>query len=396
MALRSERRLPSLAGKPGNSVTPSKVPRNKLFGNTTTPKRTAGRKCLQDGAKLDNIAIEPTISNSSQIHQNENKDVRTPTPSTSGKPKAWPLPLLRKEKNNSKIQPLSKKNSNSNKKLKNRKNVDPKQPTVKALIESYNKKAEEEQEESLNQDKQERIAVATRPSYSSVVLNTTTSSTEGAKQTSENIPSVPCETRTRTTVNFLRKYRREKWEERMKWVEDDIDRKIDSKDALPEDLQDRSSPMVVVGSDVVSLFPSLDVEQVAAKVKDAVIASKIKWDEIDYLEGARYLALNWTAEECRTSKLRRVLPTRRKTCGTRPGLRGAGPRGKTRGTQEQWSFPNITLEDWEKTEIIAENISLATNAMFKYHFYSFDGKTQGGPNRGKRHVCHCKTGDEPI
>ena len=204
------------------------------------------------------------------------------------------------------------------------------------------------------------------------------------------------ETRTRTTVNFLRKYRREKWEERMKWVEDDIDRKIDSKDALPEDLQARSSPMVVVGSDVVSLFPSLDVEQVAAKVKDAVIASKIKWDEIDYLEGARYLALNWTAEECRTSKLRRVLPTRRKTCGTRPGLRGAGPRGKTRGTQEQWSFPNITLEDWEKTEIIAENISLATNAMFKYHFYSFDGKTQGGPNRGKRHVCHCKTGDEPI
>ena len=38
---------------------------------------------------------------------------------------------------------------------------------------------------------------------------------------------------------------------------------ISSKEALKEDLQDFSIPIVMIGGDVVSLYPNLDVNRVA-------------------------------------------------------------------------------------------------------------------------------------
>ena len=96
---------------------------------------------------------------------------------------------------------------------------------------------------------------------------------------------------------------------------------------VPEDLQDFQNPMVLLGMDVVSLYPNLDMEKVGDRVKEAVKKSKIKWEGINYMEAVRYIALNWSEEKCRGSNLRKFLPWRRKNSGTRPGIRGAGPRG---------------------------------------------------------------------
>ena len=84
-----------------------------------------------------------------------------------------------------------------------------------------------------------------------------------------------------------------------------------------------SKMMVLIGSDVVSLYPNLEVQEVVKSVNEAIVESRIIWEEIDYLEGARYLALDWTQEQCNRSKLRRVLPVRRGKRGCRPGLKGA-------------------------------------------------------------------------
>ena len=118
--------------------------------------------------------------------------------------------------------------------------------------------------------------------------------------------------------------RREDWETRVGWKGEDKDRIFNSADVLHEDLQDQTIPMVIVGSDVVNLY----INKVVETVQLAIMESSIQFDEIDYLEAARYVALNWTAEECRASPLGRILPTRRGTRGTRPGLRGreGGPR----------------------------------------------------------------------
>ena len=125
-------------------------------------------------------------------------------------------------------------------------------------------------------------------------------------------------------------------------------------------------------------------------MKEAVLGSSMVFQEVDYMEAVRYLALNWDAETCRRSHLRRILPTRRGRRGNRPGVKGPGPRGKVKGDQEQWLFPTVVLTEKEKREVIAEVVALATKAMFNHHYYRFGGKTfhqvQGGPI-GLRGTC---------
>ena len=194
----------------------------------------------------------------------------------------------------------------------------------------------------------------------------------------------------RTSSKFLKTLRRLRWEQSMDWGGDDHEGVLDSTDALAEDIQDFENPMTIVGSDVVNLYPSMEISEVMETVEEAIKEAGITWEGIDYCEAARYLALNWSEEECRQSSLRRVLPWRRGKRGSRPGMRGTGPRGKTRGDQEQWIFPPIVLEQWEKDELISQVVKIATKAMFNNHFYKFGGKMfkqrEGGPI-GLRGTC---------
>ena len=195
---------------------------------------------------------------------------------------------------------------------------------------------------------------------------------------------------TRVTAKWLKQYRRARWEEDMSWDPLDRDRTLTSKEVLPEDLQDYQSPMVVMGFDVVSLYPNLDTSKVGSRVKQAVLESNISWEGINYMEACRYIALNWTEEQCRSSKLRKILPWRRKNNGSRPGIRGVGPKGPDVGDVEQWIFPRTVLSKQDKLEIIATVLDIATTAMFSHHFYSFGGKNykqMGGGPTGLRGTC---------
>ena len=169
----------------------------------------------------------------------------------------------------------------------------------------------------------------------------------------------------RCTHTYVRTLRRLRWEKQMGWDTEDEDRRLDSTEVLKEDLQDFTVPTVIVGADVVSLYPNLNVDQVVKRIEEEVIRTDMKFEEVDYVEATRYLVLNWTVEQSRNSRLRRVLPWRRGKRGTKPGIIGAGPRGAARGDQEQWEFPHIKLEEWEKKEILAAVIRVATEAMFK-------------------------------
>ena len=120
----------------------------------------------------------------------------------------------------------------------------------------------------------------------------------------------------------MKKLRRLQWERNTDWEEEDQERIIMSTESLEEDLQDYEVPMVVVGSDVVSLYPNLDVEKVVIRIEEEVRRTDIQFENVDYLEATRYLALNWTHEQCMRSPLKRVLPWRRKNRGLRPGITG--------------------------------------------------------------------------
>ena len=194
----------------------------------------------------------------------------------------------------------------------------------------------------------------------------------------------------RATVNFVKLLRRHNWEEQANWKPSEMTRVFTTKEMLEEEIQDYTCPMVVVGSDVVSLYPNLDVTRCSEIMKEAILRSPIKWDNMDYLECARYVALNWSHEKCRASRLRRILPWRRKSRGSRPGMKGDGPRGKYRGDTEQWIFPRVVLTDEEKKELVATVVQIMTEALFRNHFYTFGGKTyhqKGGGPIGLRGTC---------
>ena len=194
----------------------------------------------------------------------------------------------------------------------------------------------------------------------------------------------------RVTARWLKYYRRWRWEKSVKWDPREEDRTWLSSEVLQEDLQDYQTPMVILGFDVVSLYPSMDIARVGDKVREAVLKSSISWEGINYMEAVRYIALNWNEAQCRASKLRRVLPWRRKSQGSRPGIRGAGPKGPDVGDTDQWVFPRVILSDLDKREILGAVLSIATTALFNHHFYSFGGaffkQLKGGPI-GLRGTC---------
>ena len=101
----------------------------------------------------------------------------------------------------------------------------------------------------------------------------------------------------------------------------------------------------------------------------------VGFEGVDYMEGCKYIAMNSTAQECRTSPLRRILPRRRHTNGTRPGVTGDDPMGPESGGQDQWKFrKGVKLSDREKRMVVATIMKIAVLVLFRTHIYEFGGK----------------------
>ena len=196
----------------------------------------------------------------------------------------------------------------------------------------------------------------------------------------------------RTTCRFLKLHRRAIVEDRIsRRLQEEEDIVVRSREVNPEDIQDFDEPMVIIGSDVISLYPNLDVTKVSKEMREAIKVAKIEWEEVDYREAARYVALNWSREQCERSPLSRILPRRRGRTGVRPGIKGKGPRGKECGDQEQWIFAeNLIITAEEREELIATVVSIATQELFRHHYYSFGGAVyhqEGGGPIGLRATC---------
>ena len=155
-------------------------------------------------------------------------------------------------------------------------------------------------------------------------------------------------------------------------------------------VQDKSENMVIIGSDCVSLYPNLTKTETASEVAEAIMESSIKWADVNYKEGVRFLVLGRPKEWQKTSGLSRVLPSRRYVKGCKPGLTGAGPLGASSNDEVQWVFRKVELTMLEKRRILAEVMRLSVELMFETHCYSFGGKiyrqTEGGPI-GLRSTC---------
>ena len=143
--------------------------------------------------------------------------------------------------------------------------------------------------------------------------------------------------KTRITQKLMKKIRNDEWMKgnNMKDLVD-MDKEWEGSEVLQEHIQNMEEKMILVGCDVEALYPSLDLKECGKIVEEEVMRTSIQWEDLDYLEGTRLIALNRSAEYCRThKKLRGILPVRRKKTGSRPGVTGKGPLGAERGDQEQ-------------------------------------------------------------
>ena len=130
-------------------------------------------------------------------------------------------------------------------------------------------------------------------------------------------------------------------------------------------VQDRGNRVQVIGADVEQLYPSLHAVEVAEIVYKAMMDTKVKFDNVEWLEACKYIALTSTAQECRLGPLKRILPIRRKVNGVRPGITGEDPLSKESGCQEQWEFKNLGsngLTSMEKQLVLAKVMKTAVLA----------------------------------
>ena len=167
--------------------------------------------------------------------------------------------------------------------------------------------------------------------------------------------------------------------------------KVNSREVDNKWVQDRTKRMVIIGSDAVSLYPSMTKRESADEVANAVLESNIKWEGVNWKEATRFLVLGRDETWCRGSKLWRVLPRRKYNHGCKPGLTGAGPMGANPDDENQWQFKrDMNLTELERKIIMAEVLRLAVEIMFDTHIYSFGGhfykQKEGGPI-GLRSTC---------
>ena len=155
------------------------------------------------------------------------------------------------------------------------------------------------------------------------------------KQIHEDL-SESCVTINRPTnsKSFKMKQKREKFKEQRKsrLCEKQQDLQlamVSAKDVPTELVQDMSKPLVIIGSDVVSLYPNLTWESAGEAVYHTIVDSDIVWQGVNFKEGVRYLALCRGYDWCLKSNLHRVLPWRRYAHGSWPGITGEGPMGPT-------------------------------------------------------------------
>ena len=156
-----------------------------------------------------------------------------------------------------------------------------------------------------------------------------------------------------------------------------------AKDVPPEMVQD-DMELVVIGADVVSLYPSMTDIEVANLCYEAVMKSSIKFSNINYRKARLYIATNMNKTDQRLSPLWRVLPRRTSKGGVRPGVTASPDQ------EENWYFPEVELTELEKKMIMATVIKIGVIVMMNSHVYSFNGETflqkAGGPI-GLRSTC---------
>jgi len=150
---------------------------------------------------------------------------------------------------------------------------------------------------------------------------------------------------------------------------------------------------LLIGTDVVGLFPSLSAENTGKAIREQAEKSKIKWKDVDRKWLALYIHLN--RDKCSSLKgIERFLPRRRK--GRRGKEAGMGSEECDKRYMEEkpesnWEWPtDIPSEEMIK-RMMGAALDIAIVFFFKNFTYTFGGKLyvqlSGGPIGARLTMC---------
>ena len=118
--------------------------------------------------------------------------------------------------------------------------------------------------------------------------------------------------------------------------------------------------VVVASEDVDGLFPNLEIMSSAILCGNAVRATKVKFEGIDYIWASKYIAMTCSQQEIEDCGFQDIVPRRKSKKGTRPTIVGVDIEEKV----SKWSFSKTNFDDKEKKELMAKVIEIAVKTTF--------------------------------
>ena len=164
----------------------------------------------------------------------------------------------------------------------------------------------------------------------------------------------------------------------------------------------------MIGSDVVSLFPSLTAKNTARAVREQTLKSDISFENIDTRWLSLYIHLNRDIASDITS-IKHLLPTRRKgKRGPEPGMSSTECMSRyleqvyENGELSSWIWPREPTKS-ETKELMSVLLEISVRFFFEHFVYTFGNVTfvqsSGGPIGAHLTMCiarltmqHCTVG----
>ena len=128
---------------------------------------------------------------------------------------------------------------------------------------------------------------------------------------------------------------------------------------------------MMLGTDVISLFPSLSPDKCAECIRKQVEGSRIKWENIDTKELLMYIKLNEDSYKNKMvlNKIRKYLPIRKQRCN-----RGRKPSVASKKQEDKWTWPNRLIDNKTLKTLLGIGLGMAVKFLFENFVYTFGGK----------------------
>ena len=145
----------------------------------------------------------------------------------------------------------------------------------------------------------------------------------------------------------------------------------------------QAGPHVVIGADVIGLYPALDAEKSSEAVREETIKSGIEFEGVDWEEATTYLAINLDKFERKRMKVDSLVPTRRYVMGPKPTIHGKDSKSGKNMCSIKWVKKKAMFSKEEKAHIMGAVLKVGVRACFRNHVYKYCDElfkqTNGGP-----------------